>query len=512
MQCLLSLERGRSLRSHRYCLALALLALLALNTSLAFAQSRIGSAATVTNQVEGILRGSARSLAAGSDVHANELVRTQDASVAELVFLDNTNLSIGPRSSVTLDRFVYDPDGRTGRVVVNATRGVFRFVTGSQPPQNYTIRTPIATIGVRGTVFDLLVESNRIVVVLVSGEVIVSTAGRSVRLSVPGTAVTVYAGGRVVGPSDWAGQTIRTASGAPFPYFGGYPIASAAPGFMMGGWHPFIGVEGGFASTDTDFVVAPPFNVHGTPGVIGINGGLMYMPPGTNFFFGPRVGALFGSGSGSIADPPASPGFTYKVEMPWTVYYEGEAGIALNGMLANARLHGSLGAATVNTKVTGTSAVLTVSSSVTCTGFTASGGIDFPVMQNMLIGAQFRYINAPTDLASIPGMVPISSNTYVGTDRHDRGGSGSELRLFALEVDDRRPLRRPRLRQRPITALQHTINAAELIRRGRTHIGRSFCRVCEVFAAISRQHGCVIAREFLKRGARAIGAIARKRI
>jgi len=416
LQCLLCGTRGQSLRSHcSYALSGALFALLALNSSQVLAQSRIGSAASITNQVEGILRGSARPLAVGGDVHANELVRTQDASSAQLVFLDNTNLSIGPRSSVTLDRFVYNPDRGTGRVVVNATRGVFRFVTGSQPPQNYTIKTPVATIGVRGTVFDLLVESNRIIVVLVSGEVIVSTGGRTVRLTVPGTAVTVYAGGRIVGPVEWGGQTIRTAGGEPFPYFGGYPIASAVPGVMIGGLHPMLGIEGGFAGTSTSFDVAPPFDVHGTLGVVGIYGGLMYMPTGSNVFFGPRIGALFGLGNGGISDPPASPGFTYKVEMPWMFYYEAEAGTVLNGVLGNARLHGSLGAATVNTRVTGTSAALSVTSSVTRTGLTASAGIDVPVTPTVSLGAQFRYINAPSGEVHIPGSVPIASDIYIGT-------------------------------------------------------------------------------------------------
>lgn len=128
----------------------------------------------------------------------------------------------GPKSTVTLDRFVYDPDHGTGTVVLRATRGIFRFVTGSQPPQDYKIVTPIATIGVRGTVFDLLVQASKIVVVLVSGEVRVTPrAGRTVSLTRPGTAVTVFATGAVEGPVVWHGTIIDTASNSPFPLFAG---------------------------------------------------------------------------------------------------------------------------------------------------------------------------------------------------------------------------------------------------------------------------------------------------
>jgi hypothetical protein len=401
-------------------LLLAVLLLAGSHSGPSFAQSRIGSAASITNQVEGVVRGGARPLVAGGDVHANELVRTQAESVAQLVFLDNTNLSIGPKSSVVLDRFVYDPDRSTGRVVLRTTQGVFRFVTGSQPPQNYTIRTPVATIGVRGTVFDLLVQANKIVVILVSGEVRITTAaGRAVQLNVPGTAVTVFAGGRIIGPVNWNGQTIITAGGTPFPYFGN-PIAFVSPlpasqKIMVAGLHPIFGVEGGLLNAITKFDVAPPFDVRGTAGVIGVYGGLMYMPPGSNFFFGPRIGALFGFGSGSITNPPASPAFTYKVELPWTFYYEAEFGTVLSGALSNMSVHGSVGAATVNTVVTGTTPGFSVTSNVTRTGLTASGGIDIAVSPAVSLGAQFRYINAPSGDVMIPGKVPISSNIYIGT-------------------------------------------------------------------------------------------------
>ena len=411
--------------SHWFWCALAVTGFVLWQPSLTLAQGRIGSAASITNQVEGISHGAAHALVLGSDVHANDVVRTADASVAQLVFLDDTNLSVGPKSSVTLDRFVYDPDRSTGKVVVRATRGIFRFVTGSQPPQNYTITTPIATIGVRGTVFDLLVEANRIIAVLVSGKIRVTTkAGRIVWLTEPGTAVTVFASGRIVGPVIWNGPITDTASNAPFPYFGGFSTAfltptatkSSSPAFAMNGWQPFVGLEGGIRQSGTDFAVTPPFNVDATTGVVGVNGGLMFMPPGSNYFFGPRIGALFGFGSGSIANPLASPGFTYKVEMPWTIFYEAEVGANIGALFSNdTRVHASVGGATVNTSVTGTTLGLTVTSSTTRTGLTASAGIDLAVTPTLFIGAQLRYINVSTGMVDIPGAVPIASNVYIGT-------------------------------------------------------------------------------------------------
>ena len=117
------------------------------------AESKIGVASVAKNQVHGTLAGTTRAMSAGSELFSNETVRTGEASQAQLLFLDQTSLSVGARSEVKLDRFVYNPDRKAGNVVIEASRGAFRFVSGSQNPSNYTIKTPLATIGVRGTIF-----------------------------------------------------------------------------------------------------------------------------------------------------------------------------------------------------------------------------------------------------------------------------------------------------------------------------------------------------------------------
>ena len=61
-------------------------------------------------QAEGTHEGSTRTLSGGNSVHARELIRTGDAGVADLRFHDNSNLSVSPKSSVRLDKFVYDPN------------------------------------------------------------------------------------------------------------------------------------------------------------------------------------------------------------------------------------------------------------------------------------------------------------------------------------------------------------------------------------------------------------------
>ena len=132
---------------------LTLVAIFALLPVAASAQS-IGSAAAVKPEAHG----GGSPLQAGSSLYANESVSTGQAGVAELQFLDSTKLSVGPSSNVRLDKFVYDPNNKgAGKVAINATKGAYRFITGEQDKKNYQINTPYATIGVRGTVLEIVI-------------------------------------------------------------------------------------------------------------------------------------------------------------------------------------------------------------------------------------------------------------------------------------------------------------------------------------------------------------------
>ena len=128
----------------------ALAMLFALQATAFAEEPKIGNATATKNKVEGVIGGRNQPISKGTEVFTNETVRTGDSSVADLVFLDNTNLSVGPTSEIKLDKFVYDPTGSSGAVVIQATKGAFRFVAGSQDKRAYEIKTPFGTLGIRG--------------------------------------------------------------------------------------------------------------------------------------------------------------------------------------------------------------------------------------------------------------------------------------------------------------------------------------------------------------------------
>ena len=128
--------------------ALPLTVLFGLQASTSLAQEAIGKATSVRPQAEGS-HGGNRTLSGGASVYSQETVRTGDSGQADLQFRDNSSLSVGSKSSVRLDKFVYDPNKSGGAVAIQATRGTFRFVTGSQGG-NYQIKSPYGTLGIRG--------------------------------------------------------------------------------------------------------------------------------------------------------------------------------------------------------------------------------------------------------------------------------------------------------------------------------------------------------------------------
>jgi len=139
----------------------------------ALADQNIGSAAVAEKEVVRQLAGGSGRLGVGDPLFRDEVVRTGAESAAKLVFLDSTNLAVGPTSQVVLDRFVYDPSRGAEGMGVKLAKGVFRFTTGVLHEDAYSITTPTAAIGVRGTVLDISVRGSQTRVTVVKGAALV---------------------------------------------------------------------------------------------------------------------------------------------------------------------------------------------------------------------------------------------------------------------------------------------------------------------------------------------------
>ncbi len=167
--------------------------------AIAVEKTTIGNARIVVRTVTGTLEADLRKIQLLDDIYHNEIIETGDDSATEFVFLDETKLALGPNSRMVLDRFVFDPASDTGSFIMTATVGVFRFVSGKIPKRSYEIRTPNATIGIRGTILSFIVipgdtedRPTKVNVTIEEGVAeITNCSGEQVSLSRPGASITV---------------------------------------------------------------------------------------------------------------------------------------------------------------------------------------------------------------------------------------------------------------------------------------------------------------------------------
>jgi Tfp pilus assembly protein FimT len=139
------------------------------------ASLRVGDTVQIVHDVEGRQSSDQTwsSKAEGEDVYENESIRTKDESQARILLVDRTGLSVGPISTIRIDRMLYNPDQSVKTVVVSADTGAVRWTSGDS--STYLIRTPTANVTPIGTVFDLFVDSQRTFVILRQGRVRVCT-------------------------------------------------------------------------------------------------------------------------------------------------------------------------------------------------------------------------------------------------------------------------------------------------------------------------------------------------
>ena len=94
------------------------------------------------------------------DIFQYDTVKTGKGKVA-IGFIDDTRVDITQHSKLIIDEFVYDPNTKTGSLSLKAALGTVRYASGQiakTSPTNVQIKTPTATIGVRGTDFSMTID------------------------------------------------------------------------------------------------------------------------------------------------------------------------------------------------------------------------------------------------------------------------------------------------------------------------------------------------------------------
>lgn len=108
--------------------------------------------------------GSQRPIKAGAEIKPGEKLQSGSNGIAVLVFPDDSRVTVQPRSEFLIREYGFDKnDPKASQSLLQLLRGGLRVVTGligKAAPDNYRLQTPVATIGIRGTGFDLLCKNN----------------------------------------------------------------------------------------------------------------------------------------------------------------------------------------------------------------------------------------------------------------------------------------------------------------------------------------------------------------
>ena len=156
-----------------------------------------------------------QALAPGAPIQFEQTVATEAGARLELLFLDDTKLTLGENAKLRIDRFVYAP--RTTRTSVRlAAVGAFRFVSGARGgDSDVAIVTPVATIGVRGTDFWAGPIDGAYGVLLLEGAVDVANGAGSATLDEPGEGVNIAGPGAAPGAvTQWPQDKVSRALAA----------------------------------------------------------------------------------------------------------------------------------------------------------------------------------------------------------------------------------------------------------------------------------------------------------
>ncbi len=152
------------------CLALCLVLCLAVVMCLPSPAAMAADAADIAGSVK-TLTGSGQVVRAqdplpaqvGMHVMSGDVLQTGPQGSMGILFRDDTALSLGPGSQVVIDEFLFDPAQDSLSLLTKVSKGTAAYVTGQIAklrPEAVAVRTPLSTIGIRGTHFVVKVEGD----------------------------------------------------------------------------------------------------------------------------------------------------------------------------------------------------------------------------------------------------------------------------------------------------------------------------------------------------------------
>lgn len=138
-------------------------AFLGLTVGVASAADRIGQVKVASGDVTIERDGQKIPATPGTELFENDIVATGEASAVGMTFSDNSRMSLGPKSSLTLESYAYQAPGRENGFDARLRRGSLTAASGAiakSRPLAMRVLMPTTVLGVKGTEFAVRVSGD----------------------------------------------------------------------------------------------------------------------------------------------------------------------------------------------------------------------------------------------------------------------------------------------------------------------------------------------------------------
>ncbi|GFZ99365.1 hypothetical protein GCM10011497_32480 [Elstera cyanobacteriorum] len=180
-----------------------------------------------------------RVLYVGSDMYRGEKLVTGPEGSLHILFMDQSSITLGPNSELTIDEFVYDPNAKKGKIGVSLAAGLARVVGGHISKTNETtVKTASGTIGIRGGITVVETQGNQTQSTFLFGQQMTATSnnGTTTTVTRPGFGMSLSGGNPPSAPNRSNIQTLsRTILGGDTGSSGSNPSPAPAGNLISTG-------------------------------------------------------------------------------------------------------------------------------------------------------------------------------------------------------------------------------------------------------------------------------------
>ncbi len=113
-----------------------------------------GSAANEVGKVKTVSFGPWQKVQPKQEIRVNDRIRTSRKSRLKILFKDKSLFAMGPKTEITLEKFLFQPESKLRQSVVNIAHGLSMYIINKEsvnPDSKFEFRTPTAILAARGT-------------------------------------------------------------------------------------------------------------------------------------------------------------------------------------------------------------------------------------------------------------------------------------------------------------------------------------------------------------------------